>query len=260
MTSVVDDFTDSVLGFEVFGSNAAKDAAQTQQNAANEGIKIQREIQENVRGDLQPFREAGTQATNQLLNLINNPQNITDNDTFKTLMGEATRNITARNAARGKLNSGDTLTDLTNASFGIGNSVIGDQFNRLYNVAAMGQNAAAQTGTAAQNTGNAISNLLAQGANAKSAGLMAPSIANQNLLNQGLNAAALAFSDARLKHKLKLVGEYAGVPKYEFEYLFEPGHKYIGVMAQDVEKVHPQAVKTVMGFKAVDYEELRHAA
>ena len=71
----------------------------------------------------------------------------------------------------------------------------------------------------------------------------------------------MAFmSDRRLKTDIKRTGtdEATGLPLYRFRYINDPsGTLYQGVMADDVEKSHPDAViKMSDGFKAVDYAKL----
>lgn len=62
------------------------------------------------------------------------------------------------------------------------------------------------------------------------------------------------FSDRRLKRNIVRIGELLnGIPTYLFQYLNHAPF-YIGVMADDVEKVKPEAVKTGrFGFKSVNY-------
>ena len=67
------------------------------------------------------------------------------------------------------------------------------------------------------------------------------------------------FSDRRLKENVELVGrdEHTMLPLYEFEYIGGSGKRYLGVMAQDVIKTHPEMVFTMPdGFMAVDYAGL----
>jgi hypothetical protein len=67
--------------------------------------------------------------------------------------------------------------------------------------------------------------------------------------------AAMMFSDIRLKDDVVQVGFLNnGLPVYLFRYKGEDKFQ-IGLMAQDVEKTHPHAVKEVDGFKAVNYVE-----
>jgi hypothetical protein len=75
-----------------------------------------------------------------------------------------------------------------------------------------------------------------------------------------INAAgtvATAFSDRRLKTDIERIGEREdGIGVYLFRYLWSPV-QHIGVMAQEVLKVKPEAVvHTPSGFMAVDYGAL----
>jgi hypothetical protein len=64
---------------------------------------------------------------------------------------------------------------------------------------------------------------------------------------------ASLFSDERLKENIEPVGEENGFPIYEFNYKGDD-QKYIGVMAQDVEKIMPSAVRQENGYKSIDYD------
>jgi len=69
------------------------------------------------------------------------------------------------------------------------------------------------------------------------------------------------FSDERLKKDAVRIGATdEGVPIYSFRYKGEDGPKRIGLMAQDVEQVHPEAVGLAAAadgryYKTVDYEK-----
>jgi hypothetical protein len=72
-----------------------------------------------------------------------------------------------------------------------------------------------------------------------------------------LGAAALRFSDRRLKRDIVPLGALTnGIPVYEFRYIWDDAdERHIGVMAQDVVKVLPDAVRTnPAGFMMVNYE------
>jgi len=89
-------------------------------------------------------------------------------------------------------------------------------------------------------------------------------IAQNNAMTSGLfglggslgAAGILAkFSDRRLKKNIELIGMHtAGIPLYEFDYLW--GEHSVGVMADEVEKVRPEAVSTINWYKVVDYGQL----
>jgi hypothetical protein len=71
--------------------------------------------------------------------------------------------------------------------------------------------------------------------------------------------AAFKFSDRRLKNNIEEVGrdERTMLPLYEFEYNGGSGQRYLGVMADDVEKRFPDMVYTMPdGYKAVNYAGL----
>jgi hypothetical protein len=69
-----------------------------------------------------------------------------------------------------------------------------------------------------------------------------------------LGKSAWWTSDRRLKQDIVEVGEYPnGLPAYEFAYKHDPTRRFIGVMADDVEKFMPEAVTEVDGYKTVDY-------
>lgn len=70
----------------------------------------------------------------------------------------------------------------------------------------------------------------------------------------GAAALPLMFSDRRLKTDISKVGKTnKGLPIYTYKYKGDDTTQ-MGVMAQDVEKKTPKAVKEVSGFKAVNYK------
>jgi hypothetical protein len=78
------------------------------------------------------------------------------------------------------------------------------------------------------------------------------------LAGAGLTA-AFKYSDRRLKENIENVGrdERTMLPLYEFEYIGGTGKRFLGVMADDVEKRYPEMVFTMPdGYKAVNYAGL----
>lgn len=63
------------------------------------------------------------------------------------------------------------------------------------------------------------------------------------------------FSDSRIKENIEPIGTESGWPVYAFNYIGD-AQRYIGVMAQDVEKMQPDAVMEINGIKAVDYSKI----
>lgn len=67
------------------------------------------------------------------------------------------------------------------------------------------------------------------------------------------------FSDKDLKHEIKVLGHTKdGIPIVRFKYKGQ-GETHIGFLAQDVEKVRPEAVGESHGYKTVDYERATKA-
>ena len=68
------------------------------------------------------------------------------------------------------------------------------------------------------------------------------------------------FSDKRLKKDIKEIGEtHDGQPIYSYKYKNDD-RTQIGLMAQDVEKRHPEAVGLAGGYKTVDYKKATEGA
>ena len=66
-------------------------------------------------------------------------------------------------------------------------------------------------------------------------------------------------SDRRLKQDIVRIGtdESTTLPLYEFSYIWNPVERFIGVMADEVEKLFPQAIiNTDLTFKMVNYDLL----
>jgi hypothetical protein len=69
----------------------------------------------------------------------------------------------------------------------------------------------------------------------------------------GTGASIFMASDRRLKTDIQRVGTTdGGVPIYTYKYKGE-SMTQMGVMAQDVEKVNPKAVREFGDYKAVNY-------
>lgn len=98
---------------------------------------------------------------------------------------------------------------------------------------------------------------IASGLGAGQGGTSATTQPGPNILGQAfgtaLSLATLPYSDRRLKDDVEEVGKtFDGQPIYSFKYKGDDT-THIGLMAQDVEKKHPEAVGERGGYKTVDY-------
>jgi len=259
--SVVKDTIDSFTG----GSQAAKaatEAARIQSRSADQAIEFQRESRDLAREDFQPFRQAGESTLPGLQDLVNDPNAqldfVQNNPFFQSLSDQASNTLFANQAAKGKVGSGGTAAALQENLLRLGTDLVNQNVNQRFNLASLGSNAAAGQATATQQAGNNISGLTLQQGNANAAGVIGANNAIQQgrmgllkaggavggqiagALSQGSSAAALC--DRRAKTDITKVGVLDnGLPLYLFRYKGD-SKLHINVMAQDVEKVMPDAV------------------
>jgi hypothetical protein len=104
-----------------------------------------------------------------------------------------------------------------------------------------------------------MNSALGSGAAAYPAGKTETSYAPDNsglALGGALLPGLMALSDARAKEDAEKIGELAdGQNIYKFRYKADPSKRvHVGLMAQEVEKRHPEAVTEVGGVKLVNYD------
>jgi hypothetical protein len=171
----------------------------------------------------------------------------------------------------------DLLLGATTQGFGVGSQANQQAFNQEMTKYNMPLNtlSALRSGSQVQNpsfvnsaqqattSGADILGAAQMGYNAQMGDFNAQNAAQQNF-NSGLmglgGAGIMAFSDIRMKENIKQTHWLPnGLPVYEYEYKPEfkdmAGHgKFVGVMAQEVELVQPEAVITnADGYKMVNY-------
>lgn len=124
--------------------------------------------------------------------------------------------------------------------------------NRLSDANAQLSAGGFQRGLAGQTAQAPISNLESI---AKILGIL-PTNSGQSSGNSSGSQSGFNFglfsSDMAVKENIIPAGIENGWPVYEFNFIGDE-RKYIGVMAQDVESVMPEAVKLIDGIKVVDY-------
>ena len=143
------------------------------------------------------------------------------------------------------------------------------------NLAQIGQASAAGTATAGLRTGADIAGLMGQQGAARAGAELAQGQAFANVLNLpaqflGAQYGATAgkagtamtpglgniFSDIRLKKNIQRIGTRSdGLGVYEFEYTWGGGRQ-IGLMAQEVLGIYPDAVGQSDGYLTVDYSKV----
>lgn len=150
----------ATLGAAKMGSDASKNAARMQQRSGNAAIDEQQAAREQFQQNIQPYLDFGQTGVTGLQALMADPSSIQDDPSYQWRFGEGQRALEGSAAARGGLFGGGNTRDLMAYGQGMASQEYGNQWNRLFNIAGMGQNAAVGAGTAGQNTANSIGNIM----------------------------------------------------------------------------------------------------
>lgn len=199
----------------VMGAAGSQKQAGAIRYAADQAKQTALELDTRARGDMAPFREMGLSAGGTLLNLLNGGGDVSAvtkaSPLFQFQSELGMRNINRELSARGLFNSGAGLETLQRFN----NQLVGEEadrlFGRLFNVTAMGENAAARMATGTVATGNSVAGIQANAGIAQGG-----AIANQyNAIGQGIgggfNAIAGGLSNyAQYKMYQPLIDRLAG--------------------------------------------------
>jgi hypothetical protein len=188
---VVDDFLNYIgtpagaAALGAFGSlaggyltgQAAKDAANIQAQSAQNALALQREQFEYQKGLLEPYRKAGESALGRLSGVMGlggqpaQPQQLLDMDPgYAFRLGEGMKALERVQAARGNMLSGGAIKAGQRYAQDFASGEYGNAYNRLANIAGLGQTVGNQLGSAAQQFGQTAGETMSQGANALAAG------------------------------------------------------------------------------------------
>lgn len=256
---------DDTLGSNIFGNNSTDRAIGAQTGATREANDALRSSYDTSRdalrdsyndqyGMIDPYRQAGFTALGNLTTgrmsdtLKNDPG-------YQFRLAEGQKALERSAAARGNLNSGATLKNLSRFGQDFASNEYQNAYNRALGLANIGFNATSNLMNSSNNYGSNLANLATGYGNAVSGNITglgnanaAAQIAQANrgagLLGQGAMAAGMFFSDERLKKKIKAVDEESlkEMKKHLKAYAFNYKNKdhgegeWVGVMAQDLEK------------------------
>jgi len=145
----------------IAAGEAAKSAAQTQAASADEALKLQTRIYEDFLRMNAPFYEAGKNALGQITR-----GEVTAEPGYGFRLGEGMKALERLQASRGNLLSGGALKAGQRFAQDLASEEYGRSFNRLADIAGIGQTAASQAGTAGRNYAGEAGELGMQGANA----------------------------------------------------------------------------------------------
>ena len=152
----------ATLASGAMGAKASKDAARQANRGANAAIAEQEAAREQFQANINPYLQFGQQGIAGLQALLEDPNSIQDSAAYQFRLDQGLQGLDRSAAARGSLYSGGHSADLMDFGQGLASQEYANQWNRLANIASMGQNAAVGAGSMAQNTANAIGGLYAQ--------------------------------------------------------------------------------------------------
>jgi hypothetical protein len=232
---------------DLTGSKATGKAIDAQTAAAREANQTMKDIYNQQRADLEPWRQTGMRALSGL-EANDFMKDWQQDPGYQFRLAEGEKAINAAAAARGMAGSGATMKALTRYGQDFATNeydkVYGRQYNRLSSLAGIGNNATSNMVNVAGNYGAGVAGNQMGLGNAIGSAHIAQSNRMGNMVGQGAGMAAIAFSDERLKTNVEPISkeDLAEMKRFlrpfKFNYISEKFGQgdWIGVMAQDLEK------------------------
>jgi hypothetical protein len=163
--------------------DAAGYAARSQADAAAASTKLQRDQFDQTRADNAPLLGARNDALSQIQNLLKNPNGITNDPGYQFGVDQGTRALNSGAASRGMTYSGAAGKALTRFGNDYAGTKLDASYNRLSNLAGMGQVGANNNQQAGMNYANNAGNNMIGAANAGGAAAMSGARGWGNALN-----------------------------------------------------------------------------
>jgi len=154
-----------------FQKEGAKDAADAQKDAAQQGLNIEREQFEAIKALLAPYRQTGEAAMDEQMKLAGlqgqpiqqaQMQEIVGSEKYQDLVKRGETTMLQNASAGGNLRGSNLQNELAQYRPQVLNQLVAERFGRLGQVASLGQASATGQAAAGQNFGNSATNLFAQ--------------------------------------------------------------------------------------------------
>lgn len=173
------------VGSAVLQSNASRRASQLQSDAAGRANQLQQDQFAQTRADNAPLLASRNDALSQIANLLKNPSGITSDPGYKFGMDQGTRGLNAGAASRGMTYSGAEGKALERFGQDYAGTKLDASYNRLSNLAGLGQVGANNNMQAGMNYVNNAGNNIIGAGNAQAASGLNQGNIYGNLLNAG---------------------------------------------------------------------------
>lgn len=183
----------SVVG-GVMEANAAERAAETQSQAAQNALQLQRDMFEYQKSLLEPYRTAGTKALERLSGAMGlggpgSQQQMLEMDPgYGFRLGEGLKALERMQASRGNFLSGGALKAGQRFAQDTASQEYDRAFGRLADIAGIGRSTGTQLGTAGTQYASSAGNIIGQEANALAAGRAARGSAYSNAIGGALGS------------------------------------------------------------------------
>jgi hypothetical protein len=177
-------------GVAKMGANASQRAADTQAGAADRASQLQNDQFQRTREDNAPLLGARNDALSQIQNLLKNPQGITNDPGYQFGMDQGARALNSGAASRGMTYSGAAGKALSRFGQDYAGTKLDASYNRLSNLAGLGQVGANNNMQAGMNYANNVGNNMMGAANVNAAA----GISNGNRWGNALNQVS-AYGD-----------------------------------------------------------------
>lgn len=195
------------IGSAIIGSNAAKEAAGVQAKASEKAADSTMQMFNTVRGDLKPYMSIGEDALEPLRGLLGLDGGdaasmlaaLEQTPGYQFTLDQGLKGVQNSYAAKGLGSSGAALKGATEYTTGLAQQTYQQQLANYFNLAGMGQNAAAQTGQFGMSATQSANNALLGGATATASGI----IGSANAIGGGLTSAA-----GSLGNSINMLGLY----------------------------------------------------
>lgn len=205
-----------------------------------------------------PFAGQRGQYATMLSNLYNNPGTVTSQPGYEFNLNQGTQALNRTYAATGQQGSGGQAIGLQNYGQGYAANYLNTMSSNLAQLsgATTGPMSQGVNNYSAQNSQQGLQNamgLAGAGYGLYSSGALGYAALGEAGTGAGIiGAVSSLFSDRKLKKHIKLIGKFKnGLNKYTWTYLW--GQTATGAMADEVEKLIPEAVSEFKGYKVVNY-------
>lgn len=174
----------ATVGSALIGSDASRRASNQQTDASNRSSDLQQQQYEQTRTDNVPLLDARNNALSQIQALLANPGGITKDPGYQFGMDQGTRAINSGAASRGMTYSGAAGKALARYGSDYAGTKLDQTYNRLSNLAGLGQVGANNNQQAGMNYANNVGSNMMGAANVNAAAGMSNANRMGNALNQ----------------------------------------------------------------------------